>query len=36
MSMIPGFGSNVINKDNEKESIKKIKRFLCMFDAMTE
>jgi signal recognition particle subunit SRP54 len=34
--MIPGLGSNVINKDNEKESIKRIKKFLCMFDSMTD
>lgn len=34
MSMIPGLGSNVLDKNNEKESIKRIKKFLCMMDSM--
>ncbi len=35
MSMIPGFGSNVISKGNEKASAEKIKRYLFMVDSMT-
>ena len=35
MSMIPGFGSNLITKGKEKESAEKIKRYLCMLDSMT-
>jgi len=34
MSMIPGFGSNLITKGKEKESAEKIKRYLCMLDSM--
>lgn len=36
MSMIPGFGSNLITKGKEKESSEKIKRYLCMMDSMTK
>lgn len=36
MSMIPGIGNSLLNKGNEKESIDRIKRFLCMMDSMTE
>ena len=35
MSMIPGFGSNLITKGKEKESAEKIKRYLYMLDSMT-
>jgi signal recognition particle subunit SRP54 len=34
MSMIPGFGSNLITKGKEKESAEKIKRYLYMLDSM--
>jgi len=35
MSMIPGFGANLITKGKEKESAEKIKRYLYMMDSMT-
>jgi signal recognition particle subunit SRP54 len=35
MSLLPGVGTNLINKDNEKESILKIKKFLYVMDSMT-
>ena len=35
MSMIPGFGSNLITKGKEKESAEKIKRYIYMMDSMT-
>lgn len=35
MSLLPGVGTNLINKDNEKESILKIKKFLFIMDSMT-
>ena len=36
MSMIPGFGSNLMTKGKEKESAEKIKRYLYMLDSMTD
>ena len=36
MSMIPGLGNGVLDKNNEKESIKKVKRFLCIIDSMND
>lgn len=36
MSMIPGIGGEVLTKGGEKESINRIKRFLCMLDSMNE
>lgn len=35
MSMIPGFGSNLITKGKEKESTEKIKKYIYMVDSMT-
>lgn len=35
MSMIPGMGTSILNKGNEKESINRIKRFLSIMDSMT-
>ena len=35
MSLLPGAGTGVINKDNEKESINRIKRFIYIMDSMT-
>lgn len=35
MSLLPGMGTNLINKDNEKESIQRIKRFIYIMDSMT-
>ena len=34
MSMIPGIGSSLLDKNNEKESIKRIKKFMCIMDSM--
>jgi len=34
MSMIPGMGNSLLSKGNEKESIARIKRFLCIMDSM--
>lgn len=36
MSMIPGFGSNLMTKGKEKESAEKIKKYLYMLDSMTD
>ena len=33
--MIPGMGTSILNKGNEKDSIKRIKRFLFIMDSMT-
>lgn len=35
MSMIPGMGTSILNKGNEKESINRIKRFLFIMNSMT-
>ncbi|KOB89387.1 hypothetical protein PFDG_04936 [Plasmodium falciparum Dd2] len=35
MSMIPGFGNNLISKGTEKEGIDKIKKFMVIMDSMT-
>ena len=35
MSLLPGAGTSIINKDNEKESINRIKRFIYIMDSMT-
>lgn len=35
MSLLPGAGTNLINKDNEKESITRIKKFIYIMDSMT-
>jgi len=35
VSMIPGMNSNVMNKDQEKFAIVRIKKFLSMMDSMT-
>ena len=35
MSMIPGMGTSLLSKGNEKESIARIKRFLCVMDSMS-
>ncbi|SBT80433.1 signal recognition particle subunit SRP54, putative [Plasmodium malariae] len=35
MSMIPGFGNNIISKGTEKEGIDKIKKFMVIMDSMT-
>ena len=35
LSLLPGAGTNLINKDNEKESIQRIKRFIYIMDSMT-
>ena len=35
MSLLPGAGTSIINKDNEKESITRIKRFIYIMDSMT-
>jgi signal recognition particle subunit SRP54 len=35
MSLLPGAGTGIINKDNEKESINRIKRFIYIMDSMT-
>jgi signal recognition particle subunit SRP54 len=34
--MIPGFNSNLLTKDKEKESTAKIQRFLTAMDSMTK
>lgn len=34
--MIPGFDSNLLTKDKEKESTAKIQRFLTAIDSMTK
>lgn len=31
--MIPGMGNGLLDKNNEKESIRKVKRFLCIMDS---
>jgi len=36
MSMIPGFGNDVMPKGQEKQSQAKIKRMMCMMDSMTD
>jgi signal recognition particle subunit SRP54 len=33
--MIPGMGTSILNKGNEKESINRIKRFLFIMNSMT-
>ena len=35
VSSLPGMGANMITKGREKESVARIKRFLCMMDSMT-
>lgn len=35
LSLLPGAGTNLINKDNEKESIQRIKKFIYIMDSMT-
>ncbi|CRG94696.1 signal recognition particle SRP54, putative [Plasmodium gallinaceum] len=35
ISMIPGFGNNLISKGTEKEGIDKIKKFMVIMDSMT-
>ncbi len=35
LSLLPGTGTNLINKDNEKESILRVKRFIYIMDSMT-
>lgn len=35
LSLLPGAGTSLINKDNEKESIQRIKRFIFIMDSMT-
>lgn len=35
LSLLPGAGTSLINKDNEKESIQRIKRFIYIMDSMT-
>lgn len=34
--MIPGLGNGVLDKNNEKESIRRVKRFLCIMDSMND
>ncbi|GBG86459.1 hypothetical protein CBR_g41454 [Chara braunii] len=36
MSMIPGFSTELMPKGREKESVAKIKKFMCMMDSMTD
>lgn len=36
MSMIPGFGNNIISKGSDKEGIEKIKKFMVIMDSMTD
>jgi signal recognition particle subunit SRP54 len=36
LSLLPGAGNGLLNKDNEEESIRRIKRYICMMDSMTE
>ncbi len=36
MSMIPGFGNDVMPKGQEKESAAKVKRMMCLMDSMTD
>jgi len=36
VSMIPGMNSNVMNKDQEKMAVARIKKFLSIMDSMTE
>ena len=36
MSMIPGFGNDVMPKGQEKQSQAKIKRMMCLMDSMTD
>lgn len=36
MSMIPGVGNSILDKNNEKESIRKVKRFLTIMDSMND
>lgn len=35
MSMIPGLGQELMPKGREKESVARLKRFMCMMDSMT-
>eukprot|EP01015_Nassula_variabilis_P007289 TRINITY_DN1554_c0_g1_i15.p2 TRINITY_DN1554_c0_g1~~TRINITY_DN1554_c0_g1_i15.p2 ORF type:complete len:169 (-),score=53.95 TRINITY_DN1554_c0_g1_i15:102-608(-) len=35
MSYLPGVGTNLLNKANEKEGINRVKKFLCILDSMT-
>jgi signal recognition particle subunit SRP54 len=35
LSLLPGAGTNLINKDNEKESIQRVKKFIYIMDSMT-
>lgn len=35
MSLMPGMGSGVLSPENEKDSIKKVKRFMNIMDSMT-
>lgn len=35
MSLIPGIGTGLLNKGNEKESIARVKKYLCVMDSMT-
>jgi signal recognition particle subunit SRP54 len=35
MSLLPGAGTGIINQENEKESILRIKRFIYIMDSMT-
>lgn len=34
MSMVPGFGSQILDKNNEKESIKRIQKFMHILDSL--
>lgn len=36
ISMIPGFGNNIISKGSDKEGIDKIKKFMVIMDSMTD
>ena len=36
MSMIPGFGNDIMPKGQEKQSQAKIKRMMCLMDSMTD
>ncbi|KAL4495560.1 hypothetical protein ABPG72_020301 [Tetrahymena utriculariae] len=36
MSMIPGMGNSILDKNNEKESIRKVKKFLTIMDSMND
>lgn len=35
LSLLPGAGTNIINPNNEKESIQRIKKFIFIMDSMT-